>query len=77
MKNFLIYVIVLGLVISTNTLAQKFEPANPNVSAEAKALIQLYYEISGKYTLSGQHNYPNTRDRNTRFAAKYAGQTRI
>ena len=51
------------------------DPVNPNATPEARALLDLFYRISGKYTLTGQHNYPNTRDRNTRFAAEYIGQT--
>jgi hypothetical protein len=50
-------------------------PVSPNASPEAKALLQLLYSISGKHTLTGQHNYPNTRDTFTREAAKYCGKT--
>jgi mannan endo-1,4-beta-mannosidase len=50
-------------------------PVTPNASPEAKALLKLMYDISGKYTLTGQHNYPNTKDRNSQFARKYAGKT--
>lgn len=50
------------------------KPVTPDASKEAKALLQLLYDISGKYTLTGQHNYPNTGDRNSQFAAKYAGK---
>src|SRR5262245_28310098 len=35
-----------------------FEPANPKASPEARKLLQFLYSISGKKTLSGQHNYP-------------------
>lgn len=35
-------------------------PVNPNASPEARALLSYLYSISGKYTLSGQHNYANT-----------------
>jgi mannan endo-1,4-beta-mannosidase len=35
----------------------------------------MIYSISGKYTLTGQHNYPNIRDRNGRFAKRYIGKT--
>lgn len=52
-------------------------PVNPNATPEAKALLDLYYRISGKYTLTGQHNYPSTRDRNSKFAAKYVGKTPV
>src|SRR5512136_352019 len=47
----------------------------PNASPEARALLQFFYDISGKYTLTGQHNYPDTGDRNTQFAARYTGKT--
>ena len=51
------------------------EPVTPGASVEAKALLKLLYELSGHYTLTGQHNYPNIRDRNSRFAARYIGKT--
>ncbi len=53
------------------------KPVTPNVSPEAKALLNFLYSISGKYTLSGQHNYPNIKDRNTQFAIKYTGKTPV
>ncbi|MGD0696369.1 MAG: glycosyl hydrolase [Terriglobia bacterium] len=50
-------------------------PVNPNASPEARALLQYLYSISGHYTLSGQHNYPNTvsrwTDRTYDLAGKY------
>lgn len=60
---------LIGTIVSAN------EPVTPNASAEAKALLQFLYEISGQYTLAGQHNYPNIKDKNTRFATKYIGKT--
>jgi mannan endo-1,4-beta-mannosidase len=53
------------------------KPVTPNASPEATALLQLLYDISGKYTLTGQHNYPNTKSRNSQFAAKYIGKTPV
>jgi mannan endo-1,4-beta-mannosidase len=50
------------------------EPSNPNATPEARALIDLFYRISGRYTLTGQHNYPDTKDRNSLFAAQYSGK---
>ncbi len=35
-----------------------FEPVNPQASPEARRLLEFLYSISGKKTLSGQHNYP-------------------
>jgi mannan endo-1,4-beta-mannosidase len=51
------------------------EPVNPHASPQAKALLEMYYALSGNYTLTGQHNYPATGDRNSRFAAEYSGKT--
>jgi len=50
------------------------EPVTPQASPEARALLKLMYDISGTYTLMGQHNYPNTKDRNSQFAARYIGE---
>jgi mannan endo-1,4-beta-mannosidase len=35
-------------------------PVNPQASPEARALLSYLYSISGRYILTGQHNYPNT-----------------
>jgi len=35
-------------------------PVNAHATPEARALLGYLYSISGKYTLTGQHNYPNT-----------------
>jgi mannan endo-1,4-beta-mannosidase len=52
-------------------------PVTPNASPEARALLGVLRDISGKYILTGQHNNPNIRDRNTRFAARYTGRTPV
>jgi mannan endo-1,4-beta-mannosidase len=50
-------------------------PVNPDASPEARALLRYLYSISGHYTLSGQHNYPNSvsrwTDRTYDLAGKY------
>jgi len=56
---------------------KNLKPVTPNASPEAKALLDFLYRISGKYILTGQHNYPNTRDRNSQFASKYIGRTPV
>ena len=35
------------------------EPVNPNATAEARALLKTICAVSGKFILSGQHNFPN------------------
>jgi mannan endo-1,4-beta-mannosidase len=74
-KLLLKILVIIVLITSSAGLSQAGDPVNPNATPEAKALLDLFYRISGKYTLTGQHNYPNTKDRNTRFAAEYIGQT--
>lgn len=66
--------ITVILVIGLHT-SRAQEPVNPHATPEAKALLELYYALSGNYTLTGQHNYPATGDRNSRFAAEYSGKT--
>ncbi len=34
-------------------------PVNPNATPEARALLKQIDDISGHYTLTGQHNFPN------------------
>lgn len=66
----------LFLVICVvNSLAQ--EPVSPDASPEARALLKLLYNLSGKHTLSGQHNFPISGARNSEFAAEYIGATPI
>lgn len=56
---------------------QQIKPVTPNASPEAVALLQYFHDISGKGTLSGQHNFPISGDRNSKFAADYIGKTPV
>jgi mannan endo-1,4-beta-mannosidase len=78
-SNRLIALIFLPLFVSSSLVGieKPGTPVTPKASPEAVALLNLFYSISGKYTLTGQHNYPNIKDRNTRFAAEYIGKTPI
>jgi len=49
-------------------------PVTPNAAPEAAALLRLLYDISGRRTLTGQHNYPNTKDASTLRAAETRGK---
>jgi mannan endo-1,4-beta-mannosidase len=53
------------------------EPVTPDASPEARALLETLSAISGKYILTGQHNYPNVKSRNSQFAARYLGKTPV
>ena len=52
-------------------------PVNPHASPEARALLRYLCSISGRYTITGQHNYPNHiarwTDRAYDFTGKYPG----
>ncbi|MCB0630713.1 MAG: glycosyl hydrolase [Saprospiraceae bacterium] len=65
------------LFLSCTLIGQIHEPVTPNASPEARALLELLYNISDQYTLTGQHNFPISRDRNSQFAADYIGKTPI
>ncbi len=54
-----------------------FEPANPKASPEARKLLEYLYSISGKKTLSGQHNYPGFRSGSSRRAQEITGRTPV
>jgi mannan endo-1,4-beta-mannosidase len=61
------------LISSDNSVT----PVTPNASPEVQALLKFIRSISGTYTLTGQHNYPNTKGRNSQFAAGYTGKTPV
>ena len=61
MRSF--HVLLTGALLALTTLsagAQAPVPVNPHASREARALLAYIASISGRATLSGQHNYPNT-----------------
>jgi len=80
-KRFNSFLLIIILMINTNLniLAsdKNIKPVSPNALPEAKALLEMIYSISGKYTLTGQHNYPNTHSRNSKFAEKVIGSTPV
>ncbi len=64
--------LLAGALVAFSAPAE-IKPVTPDAAPEAVALLQFLHEISGRYTLTGQHNYPNTKSRNSEFAAKYLG----
>ena len=57
--------------------AEGAAPVTPDATPEARELLAFLQSISGKYTLTGQHNFPNVHGRNSEFAAKYIGKTPV
>jgi mannan endo-1,4-beta-mannosidase len=47
---------------------------NPNATAEARALLKTICAVSGKFILSGQHNFPNHLSRHSDNTAQVAGK---
>jgi mannan endo-1,4-beta-mannosidase len=75
----IVLLLVFGVLFSASFLpgADEPGPVTPNASPEARELLKFLYSINGKYTLTGQHNFPNARGRNSEFASKYIGKTHV
>ena len=72
-------VCILVLFLSSAFLCAETKPAaqvpvNSHASPEARALLNYLYSISGKYTLTGQHNFPNMIARYTDRAYDLTGK---
>ncbi len=50
------------------------DPVTPNASPEARALLRFLYDISGRQTLTGQHNYASNQGRFTAQARQITGK---
>ncbi len=51
------------------------DPVTPNASPKARALLQYLYSISGRHTMTGQHNYAAQQEVSTLAALKVSGKT--
>lgn len=82
MKSFVSRGMIAALALALGALPvggadEPAQPVTPDALPEARALLATLYAISGKYILTGQHNYPNVKSRNSEFAAKYTGKTPV
>jgi mannan endo-1,4-beta-mannosidase len=69
----------IAIVITTQLAAAQSEPqppapANPHATPEARALLRYLDSISGQYTMTGQHNFPNDASRWTDRAYDLTGK---
>jgi mannan endo-1,4-beta-mannosidase len=71
MKKRTILMPLLGLLCGG---CSSIRPVTPNASPEAVALLNYIHGISDRHTLTGQHNYPNTKDASTQWATKVCGK---
>jgi mannan endo-1,4-beta-mannosidase len=56
----------VGATVQINAMVQaapSAAPVNPDATPEARALLKEIDQISGHYTLTGQHNFPNDLSR--------------
>ena len=67
------FVLLAAFSSVVHAATRSAEPVTPGAMPETRALLQLLYDVSGQHMLTGQHNYPAIRDRNTQFAADYTG----
>lgn len=58
-------------------MEQPYQPINPNASKQAYDLLKYLYAISGKYILSGQHNYDSQPKWSTQKTEEITGFTPI
>jgi mannan endo-1,4-beta-mannosidase len=70
-------VLFTASIFYSQAFSQTPDPANPNAAPEARALLKYIQSISGKYILSGQHNFPASGAKNSEFAAGYIGKTPV
>jgi len=70
--------LLIGLLCVGTSAVLGFEgvvkPVTPNASPEAVELLKFIYSISGQHTMTGQHNFPNTKDTYTQRAAQSWGK---
>jgi mannan endo-1,4-beta-mannosidase len=67
-----VFVLLVGLLCGG---CGSVKPVTSHASPEAVALLKYIHGISGRRTLTGQHNYPATKDVSTRQAVAAWGKT--
>lgn len=50
------------------------QPVNPKATPQAKEVLQFLYEISGKYTLAGEHNFSSDLEKYDRVVFEMTGK---
>ena len=77
-RPLLSFSVLMGLLCLSVSLLPGAEsavrPVTSDASPEAVELLNFLYRISGKQTLSGQHNFPADKDKHTAAAAKAWGK---
>jgi mannan endo-1,4-beta-mannosidase len=58
MKKITCSLLLFFIILSISCQDAEYKPVSPNASPEAAALLEYLYNISGKQTLTGQHDQP-------------------
>lgn len=74
LKSFLIRTAMLLLIPAAISCSQ-VKPVNEHASPEARQVLEFLHEISGEYTLSGQHNFVWEPTKYHRMAHELTGKT--
>ena len=74
-KHFLLVFIFLFTLTVNFSCTQTTPPVNPNATKEVKELLSMLHSVSGKYTISGQHNYREILSRCTDTNTVITGKT--
>jgi mannan endo-1,4-beta-mannosidase len=65
--SFVVFACALGLALGQTpappAIAPYATPVNPNATPEARELLKKIDQVSGHFTLTGQHNFPNHMSR--------------
>ena len=78
MKNPIIITWLLLTLFSGSCTGKKHaKPVNPDASSRTARLLDFMYEISGHYTLAGQHNYISTGSKYTRLMEEMTGRSPV
>jgi hypothetical protein len=66
-SSFVVFACALGLAFgqtpATPVTSQYATPVNPDATPEARELLKKIDQVSGHFTLTGQHNFPNHQSR--------------
>lgn len=76
MKN-LFLILSATIILQFSCTMEPPKNVNPNATKEARNLLDFLYEIQGKYTLSGQHNFIATGSKYTDTIKLITGKTPI